>query len=83
MIRPTATARLKMEDAHSFCNVIEIFHQKKVTKTKRGKPYGHFKLQMTLAQLCKTHLLTYVDIQIPPLLRGGIDQGGVLFIYVL
>ncbi len=29
---------------------------------------------MALAQLFKTHPLTYVNIQIPPLLRGGIDR---------
>ncbi len=62
-----------MKDAYNLCNVIEIFHSRKVTKTKGGKPYDHFKLQMALAQLCKTHLLTYVDIQMPPQVRGGID----------
>jgi len=63
--------------------VIEIFHSRKVTKTKKGKPYDHFKLQMTLAQSCKTNLPAYIDIEMPPLVRGGIDRGGVLFIYVL
>jgi hypothetical protein len=53
--------------------VIEIFHSRKVTKTKGEKPYDHFKLQMALAQLCKTHLPTYVNIQMPPPVRGGID----------
>jgi len=63
-----------MKNAYSLCNVIEIFHSKKITKTKRKrKAYDHFKLQMALAQLCKTHLPAYVDIQIPPQLRGGID----------
>jgi ribosomal protein L32 len=48
-----ATTRLKMEDAYSLCNVIEIFCRKKITKTKRGRRFGPFKLQMALAQLCK------------------------------
>jgi hypothetical protein len=83
VIKPTTIAWLKMEDVYKLCNVIEIFHWNKVTKTKRRKRYNHFKLQMTLAQLCKTHLLIYENIQIPPLLKGGIDWQGVLFIYVL
>jgi hypothetical protein len=48
-----ATFQLKMEDACSLCNVIEIFCQRKVTKTKRRGPSSPFKLQMALAQLCK------------------------------
>jgi hypothetical protein len=38
-----------MEDVYKLCNVIEIFHPRKVTKIEKGKPYGHFKFQMTLA----------------------------------
>jgi hypothetical protein len=47
--KPTTTIQLKMEDSCSLCNVIEIFCQKKVTKTKRNGPFGPFKLQMALA----------------------------------
>ncbi len=72
-----------MEDAYNVCNVIEIFPSRKVTKIEIGKPYVHFKLQMALTQLCKTHLLAYVNIQITRLLRGGIDRGDVPIIYVL
>jgi hypothetical protein len=74
VIRPSNTARLKIEDVYNLRNMIEIFHLRKVTKTKRGKSYDHFKLQITLAQLCKTHLFAYVDIQILPLLRGEINR---------
>ncbi len=62
--RPTAIARFKMEDAYNLYNVIEFFCQGKLTKTKRGRPFGLFKLQMALAQLFKTYLHVYVDIQI-------------------
>jgi hypothetical protein len=48
-----ATAQLKMKNVYSLYNVIEIFCQRKVTKIKKGGPFGLFKLQITLAQLCK------------------------------
>jgi hypothetical protein len=51
--RPIAIASLKMEDACTLCNVIKFFCQGKVTKIERGGPSGLFKLQMSLAQLCK------------------------------
>jgi hypothetical protein len=46
-------------------------------KIERRGPFGPFKLQMALAQSCKTHRLVYVDIQILQLLMGGMDQWGV------
>jgi hypothetical protein len=33
--------------------MIEIICQRKVTKIERGVPFGPFKFQMALAQLCK------------------------------
>jgi hypothetical protein len=42
-----------MEDTCNLCNVIEIFSPKKVTKIERRGLFGPFKLQTTLAQLCK------------------------------
>jgi hypothetical protein len=63
-----------MEDACNLCNVIEFFSQKKLTKPKIGRPFGTFKLQMALAQ---TYPPAYINIQIPPLLKGRIDQQGV------
>jgi hypothetical protein len=45
-----------MEDAYNFCNVIEIFCWRKVNKRKIESPYGLFKLQMALAQLCKKYI---------------------------
>jgi hypothetical protein len=42
-----------MEDVCNLCNVIEKKFPKKVTKPKRRRPFGPFKLQMALAQLCK------------------------------
>jgi hypothetical protein len=57
-----ATTQLKMEDGCNLCNVIEFFCQRKVTKTKRERPFGPCKLQMTLAQLCKNSSAYYVDI---------------------
>ncbi len=53
VVRLMAITQLKMEDACSLCNMIEFFCQKKVTKTKRRRPFGPFQLQMALAQLCK------------------------------
>jgi hypothetical protein len=35
VVRPMATAQFKMEDVYIFCNVIEIFCLRKVTKTRR------------------------------------------------
>jgi len=61
-----------MKNAYNLCNVIEIFTQEN-NKDRKRKAYDHFKLQMALAQLCKTHLPAYVNIQIPPQLSGGID----------
>jgi hypothetical protein len=51
-----AIARLKMEDVCIFCNVIETFWQRKVTKVKKWRPSNPFKLQMALAQWCKNIL---------------------------
>jgi hypothetical protein len=34
IIKPMITAQLKMKDAYSLYNVIEIFHSQKVTKTE-------------------------------------------------
>jgi len=48
-----AIARLKMKDVCNLYNVIEIFCRKKITKIERGGAFGLFKLQITLAQLCK------------------------------
>jgi hypothetical protein len=42
-----------MEDGCSLYNVIEFFCQRKVTKIEKRRPFGLFKLQMALAQLCK------------------------------
>jgi hypothetical protein len=42
-----------MEDACTLCNVIKKIYQGKVTKIEKGGPSGPFKLQMSLAQLCK------------------------------
>jgi hypothetical protein len=66
-----ATSRLKTKDAYKLYNVIEIFCRRKVTKIERGGASGLFKLQITLAQLCKKHPPSYVNIQIPPLLGGN------------
>jgi len=35
VVKPIATAQLKMEDACNLCNVIECFCQRKLTKTKK------------------------------------------------
>jgi hypothetical protein len=77
VVRSTAVAQLKMEDACSFCNVIEFFCRKKVTKIERRRPFGPSNSQWHWHNCVKTHLLAYVDIQILPLLRGEIDQHGV------
>jgi hypothetical protein len=42
--RPTTIIRLKMQDAYSLCNVIELFCPKKVVKIKREGSFGFFKL---------------------------------------
>jgi len=39
VVKLTVTARLKMEDACIFCDVIETFWQIKMTKTKRWEPF--------------------------------------------
>ncbi len=57
---PTAIARLKMEGAYILCNVIEIIWQRKVTKTKKGRPTSPFRLQITLAHSCKKHIGLFV-----------------------
>jgi hypothetical protein len=62
-----------MEGVYNLCNVIQIIYQKNLSKTERGTPYNHFKLEFISAQLCKTHLPAYVDSQIPPLLREGVE----------
>jgi hypothetical protein len=41
-----------MQDACGLCNMIEFFCQRKIIKAERGGPFGLFKLQMALAQLC-------------------------------
>jgi hypothetical protein len=43
-----------MKDVCNLYNVIEIFYRKDVTKIERGGPSSLFKLQIALAQLCKT-----------------------------
>jgi len=48
-----ATARLKMEDTCNLCNVIEIIFPKKSNQDRKKRFFGPFKLQTTLAQLCK------------------------------
>jgi hypothetical protein len=52
--RLIATAQLKMEDVFILCNVIEIFLQRKVTKTKGGGLFVPLKFHMALAQSCKS-----------------------------
>jgi len=42
VIRPMITIQFKMENACIFCNVIEIFYEKK-NQDKKMKPYGPFK----------------------------------------
>jgi hypothetical protein len=76
-VRPTTITRLKMEDPCNFYNVIEIFYQRKITKAKRGGPLVLSNSKWHWHNWVKTHLLIYVDIQILPLLRGGIDWQGV------
>ncbi len=77
IIRPTATTQLKMEGACNLCNVIEIFCWRKITKTGRGGPFGLSNSKWHWYNCVKTHSPAYVNIQIPPLLRGGIDRQGV------
>ncbi len=77
MARSKATTQFKTEDACIFCNVIKIFWQKKVTKTKKGGPSSPFKLQMALAQSCKNRSTCLCRIQIPQLPKGRIDLLGV------
>jgi hypothetical protein len=57
--RPITTAWLKMEDSCILCIAIEFFSRKRIIKTKRGRPYNLFKLQITLAQSCK-NIWTYL-----------------------
>jgi hypothetical protein len=71
------TAQLKMEDVCIFCNVIETFWQRKMTKVERWGPFGTFKLQMALAQSCKNTSACLCKQPNTQLLRGGIDQCGV------
>jgi len=40
----TIITQLKMEDVSIFCNVIETFWQKKMTKVEKWKPSSPFKL---------------------------------------
>ncbi len=77
VVRPTTTAWLRMEDVYIFCNVIKKIYWKKVTKIEKGGPSSPCKLQMELHHHVKTHWFVFVDIQIPQLLMGGIDQWGV------
>jgi hypothetical protein len=53
IVRHMTTAWLKIQGACSLCNMIETFCQRKIIKTKRGGPFGLFKLQMVLTQLFK------------------------------
>jgi hypothetical protein len=48
VIKPTASAQLKMEDTCILCNVIETFWRRKVTKVEKWGPFVPFKLQMAL-----------------------------------
>jgi hypothetical protein len=43
LVKPTTTTQLKMEDTCIFCNVIEFFWQKKVTKVKIWRFFSPFK----------------------------------------
>jgi hypothetical protein len=73
-----------MEDACNLCNVIEFFYQRKLTKTKKERPLVLSSSKWHWHNCVKTHPPAYVNIQIPPLLRGGIDQRGVIHdIFVL
>jgi hypothetical protein len=56
VVKFMATTQLKMEDACIFCNVIETFWRRKMTKVERWGPFVPFKLQMALAQSCKNTL---------------------------
>ncbi len=47
------TTWLKMENTYIFCNVIEFFLWRKITKIEIWGLYSSFKLQMALAQSCK------------------------------
>jgi hypothetical protein len=56
--RPTAIARLKMEDDCMFYNVIETFWRRKIIKIKSGGPFGPLKFHMALTQSCKNTLVS-------------------------
>jgi len=49
--KPIAIVRLKMEDAYILYNVIGFFLWRKITKTKRGGPFGLFKLQKNISKI--------------------------------
>jgi hypothetical protein len=76
VIRPIAIVGLKMEDVCILYNVIEILWWRKVTKIEKGGPFGLFKLQITLAQLCNNQHVC-VNIQIFQLLKARIDRWDV------
>ncbi len=69
--RPMATTQLKMEDACRLCNVIEFFCQRKIIKTKRGKPSSPLKLQMVLAHLCKNTSTCLCRRPYTPIVKGN------------
>jgi hypothetical protein len=71
--KPMAITQFKMEDTYIFCNVIEVFLQKRMTQVERWRPSDLFKLQMILDNCVKTHWRVYVINQIFQFLNGGID----------
>jgi hypothetical protein len=75
--RLTTITQLKMEDVCNHCNVIKFFCQKKIIKIKEKGPLALSNSKWHWHNCVKSHLSIYVDIQISPLLRGGIDQQGV------
>jgi len=70
----TTTVQLKMEDSCIICNVIEIFCWRKVTKIEEEGLLILSNSKWHWHNCVKTHSSIYVDIQILPLLRGGINQ---------
>jgi hypothetical protein len=69
-----------MEDVCNLCNVIEIFCPKKVTKPKKeGGLLVLSNSKWHWHNYVKTYPPSYLNIQIPPLLKGGIDRRGVAY----
>ncbi len=58
------TAQLKMQDAWSLCNMIEIFCWRKIIKTETGEGFLVFSnFKWHWHNCAKTHSPTYVDMQ--------------------